>query len=672
MVADDRGRYVAANPAACELFGLSHDDLIGRTIADFTPSDVDFQGAWQEFQQMGTERGEFTLQRPDGTLRIVEYAATANFLPHFHLSILRDITAQKAAEQALYQLNQSLEQQIADRTNALSRANADLQALNRQLEASQKKYQTLFNVLPIGVSITNAEGSLVEVNPTAAAIFQLSPRPTLGAEAGLIAPADPNSIILNLDLADETGWQVIHPDGRLMLPTEYASVQALEKNHLIQGQEQGIVLPDGTVRWLTVNAAPIPLEDYGVAIAYLDLTERKQMEIDLRVSEERLSMALNAARMGIWDLNLETQTIIWSASLERLMGLEPGGFDGTFATVESMIYPADRARVMEALRRCVDQGEDYDIEFRFIKPDGTLRWALSQGYVVRDAEGKALRMVGIDVDITDRKQAEAVLRRQEQEFRALAENTPDCIIRCDRQFRFLYVNPAVTMLARLPASAFLGKTSQELGFPPETVNRWHSAMERAFATGQEQFLEYEMALEVGLRVFDSRVVPEFGMDGTVASALVVVRDVTKLKQAQDALMRQAEREHTLRLITQDIRASLDLGDILSTAVQAVHRSLQADRTLIFRLNTDHSGLVIQEVVQPTFLSTLGVLQTDECFPPSATPAMPEGKPALYPMLLEIPGAIASLATWPKPPYAAKWWPPFCTAKTMAATGFGAC
>lgn len=181
-----------------------------------------------------------------------------------------------------------------------------------------------------------------------------------------------------------------------------------------------------------------------------------------------------------------------------------------------------------------------------------------------------------------------------------------------------------------------------------------------------------MALEVGLRVFDSRVVPEFGMDGTVASALVVVRDVTKLKQAQDALMRQAEREHTLRLITQDIRASLDLGDILSTAVQAVHRSLQADRTLIFRLNTDHSGLVIQEVVQPTFLSTLGVLQTDECFPPSATPAMPEGKPALYPMLLEIPGAIASLATWPKPPYAAKWWPPFCTAKTMAATGFGAC
>ena len=626
VVADDGGRYVAANSAACELFGLSQGDLLGRTIADFTPADTSFQEVWQEFQQLGADRGEFTLQRADGTLRVVEYAATANFLPHFHLSILRDVTAQKEAEKALHALNQSLGAQVAERTAALAQANQDLQSLNQRLEESQKKYQTLFNVMPVGVSITNAEGDPVEVNSAATDIFQIPVNPEAAPALDKLTPMEVSAIDPALAMTDETGWQVIFPDGRPMDPEDYAATKALRQGQPVLAQEQGIQRPDGTVQWLMVSAAPIPLADYGVALAYLDVTDHKEMEMALRESEERLRMALDAAQMGIWDWNLETNEVLWSENLERLMGMEPGSFDGLLSTVKAMVYPPDQERMRQALRRCIGQGEAYNLDLRFVRANGTVCWATTQGDVVRDAEGKALRLLGTAIDITDRKQAELAIQEKEQEFRTLAENSPDCILRCDPQFRFLYANPATLTLTHRPASDFLGKTAEDLGFPEPIVALWHGAMERALSAGQEQFLEFSL----GERSFDERVVPEFGMDGTVTSFLVVVRDITQLKRVQQALMLQAEREHTLRLITQEIRASLDLNDILSTAVQAVHSTLQADRTLIFQLKTDQSAQVIQERVQPPYPSTLGRFQWDENFPSECYASYARGHARIVP------------------------------------------
>lgn len=209
---------------------------------------------------------------------------------------------------------------------------------------------------------------------------------------------------------------------------------------------------------------------------------------------------------------------------------------------------------------------------------------------------------------------EAALRQREQEFRALVENSPDCILRCDRQFRFLYVNPATARVSGLPSSElFLGKTSAELGFPDDLVNLWHNTMEQVFCTGQEQTLEYELSLNTGIHTSYSRIVPEFGADGSVTSVLIVVRDITDLKRAQDDLLLQAEHERLLGTITQHIRQSLDLDQILSTAVNEVRHLLQADRALIYRFNPDWSGNMIAESVVPSWISVLGATLHDPCF-----------------------------------------------------------
>lgn len=103
LVADDERRYVAANPAACQLFGLPLEGLLGKRIDDFV-RDVDpaaMDASWLEFLDRGTQRGEIELRRPDGGAIVVDYAAVARHLPGRHLSILRDITERKATEEHL-------------------------------------------------------------------------------------------------------------------------------------------------------------------------------------------------------------------------------------------------------------------------------------------------------------------------------------------------------------------------------------------------------------------------------------------------------------------------------------------------------------------------------------------------------------------------------------------
>jgi len=93
LLADDDGTYVDANPAACELFGLDRESLIGRSIDEFAPQDYDFEEAWNAFQTHGAGRGTFPLVLEDGTRRTVEHASTRDVVPGLHLAILRDVTA---------------------------------------------------------------------------------------------------------------------------------------------------------------------------------------------------------------------------------------------------------------------------------------------------------------------------------------------------------------------------------------------------------------------------------------------------------------------------------------------------------------------------------------------------------------------------------------------------
>ena len=137
---------------------------------------------------------------------------------------------------------------------------------------------------------------------------------------------------------------------------------------------------------------------------------RREAEQSLRDSEERLRLALEAGRMGIWDWNIRTGQIRWSDNLEPIHGLALGSFAGTFEAFLELVHPEDREMIQRAIERSLELRGGYEIEFRNVWPDGSVHWMLGKGRVFSDDRGEPLRMIGVGADISQRKQRELAFR----------------------------------------------------------------------------------------------------------------------------------------------------------------------------------------------------------------------------------------------------------------------
>ena len=132
------------------------------------------------------------------------------------------------------------------------------------------------------------------------------------------------------------------------------------------------------------------------------------------------------------------------------------------------------------------------------------------------------------------KLAEAELYRREQEFRALAENSPDVIARIDRELRYCYVNPATEITTGIPLEKWIGKSVAEMGYPEELAT-WQAKLRQVFATGVGCWMEFDFPGSKGRTYYQTRIVPEYTENGTVQSLLTIGRDVTDYKLAEQAL-----------------------------------------------------------------------------------------------------------------------------------------
>src|SRR5262249_9012749 len=129
----------------------------------------------------------------------------------------------------------------------------------------------------------------------------------------------------------------------------------------------------------------------------------------LTVSEERLRVAVEAARLGAWDWDIPGGPVTWSTMTERIHGLDEGTFEGTFEACQHTIHPADRERVTAAVRRAVEERTEYHAVYRIIRPDGEVGWLESSGRLLYDATGAPERLLGVCLDITERKRSEEQL-----------------------------------------------------------------------------------------------------------------------------------------------------------------------------------------------------------------------------------------------------------------------
>jgi PAS domain S-box-containing protein len=133
---------------------------------------------------------------------------------------------------------------------------------------------------------------------------------------------------------------------------------------------------------------------------------RRHAEEALRSSQERLALAYHAATIGTFEWNIRTNVVLWSPEEEAIYGLPPGGFGGSYESWKQAVHPADRDRAEHAVLQSARTGGDLDMEFRIIWPDGSVHWIAAKGRVYCGQDGIPLRLIGINEDITARKQAE--------------------------------------------------------------------------------------------------------------------------------------------------------------------------------------------------------------------------------------------------------------------------
>jgi len=228
-------------------------------------------------------------------------------------------------------------------------------------------------------------------------------------------------------------------------PDEVPNIlRRLKQGERIEQFETQRLSKDGEVLDISLSISPIKNNAgviIGAATIARDITAARRVRQALRESEDRLTQALEAARMGSWEWDIETGAITWAETLEPLHGLQPGTFAGTFEAFTELIHPEDREVLRQAVTRAIEERTDYDIEFRIVWPDGSVRWIGGKGRAFYDETGKAVRMTGLAMDITERKQAEEALRAGEERYRAFVQNSSEAI------WRFELEEPVSTELS---------------------------------------------------------------------------------------------------------------------------------------------------------------------------------------------------------------------------------
>ncbi|WBS01968.1 EAL domain-containing protein [Pseudoduganella sp. SL102] len=251
--------------------------------------------------------------------------------------------------------------------------------------------ETLHDNLPAGVVVHGADGRIVSANRLAQELLGRSETQLLGAEAS----------------ADT--WTFVQEDGSPLPPEEFPANLVLKTGRKLSGLVAGVVGPGGTC-WLLCNAYP-EFDAAGsvrqVVVCFTDCTVLKNTQQSLEKSEKRLRLVLKGSTDAPWDWDLVSGEVYYSERWWNMLGYASGdGLDDSGAW-RRMLHPDDEPMIQEYLGSLLpSQRDGYSLEFRLRHRDGHYVSVLSRGYVLRDAAGNALRISGVNTDLTERKENE--------------------------------------------------------------------------------------------------------------------------------------------------------------------------------------------------------------------------------------------------------------------------
>ena len=493
---DADGNCVYVNQRYVEFSGKTRGELAGSGWHLFLHPD-DGAAYLEEFGNARREQRPFRarvrVQRSDGRWRWLEshaqplFGKDGTFLGHVGVS--PDITGSVEAESRLRQ--------------------------------SQELFFGLIENAPFGVYLVDSDFRLAQVSAASQKVFR-NVNPLIGRDF-----ADVLRTIWEEPFAQEAIDRFHHT---LESGEEYRSEDTIEHradNGEVEAYDwmlKRITLPDGR---------------FGVVCYFFDLSERRRAEDALRESQERFEAAQQAGNIGVWDWDIHTGTIYWSETMWRLYG-----YDEPLSSAEGIwqksLHPDDASSTLHGVTEFLASEETrYRDEFRIVWPDGSVRWLESVAKIMRDENGDAVRVSGVNLDITDRTRAEHALRQSEERLRLLTESFDDfAIFTTDIEGSIVTWNPGASKIFGYTESEILGQNARIL-FVPEDQVRGEADREILTARVQGRAADERWHLRKdGSRFYASGIMARLDEDGSLIGFAKIARDLTDQKRAQEELRRQ--------------------------------------------------------------------------------------------------------------------------------------
>jgi two-component system cell cycle sensor histidine kinase/response regulator CckA len=354
------GTILRANQAELDLLGYTRDEYVGRNIVEIHDDSSVIHDILRRLTSGETLHNyPARLRCKNGSIMEVLIDSSGYFQDGQFIHtrcFTRDVTAQRGVEQATARLAAI----VASSADAI-----------------------------VGKTL---DGVVMSWNAAAERIFGYTEQEMVGSSVFRLIPAD------------------LHDAERDLL-------EQIRGGEAVQFSETERIRKDGRRIYIALSVSPI-LDAQGrvtgASSIKRDVTERRQAREALAQSQERLQLALKAARMGTWRWEVGTNELSWDEGLNQLYGVNPDEPVTRFEQFVDRIYLDDRPYVHKAIERAMEGAGGLDYEFRIVLPDGRIRWLADQGRVVRDSAGKLLYMTGVCLDVTERKQAEERLRQAQR------------------------------------------------------------------------------------------------------------------------------------------------------------------------------------------------------------------------------------------------------------------
>jgi PAS domain S-box-containing protein len=391
--------------------------------------------------------------------------------------------------------------------------------IEQTLRESEEKYRRLVETLMEGIWVLDKDANTTFVNPRMAQMLGYTVDEMLGKHL--------------FSFMDEQGR---------MNATRYLErrQQNIKERHDFE-----FIRKDGTKIYTSLETSPITDENgnfSGAVAAIADITERKQAEAAIRESEELLHQAVRVSHIGIFDHDHRTDSIYWSPEQRHIYGLgheEPV----TLSAFLKYVYPEDRERITEAVRRAHDPAGDgsFDVEHRIVDRNGSIHWLSTRSRTHFEGEGSSrhpVRTVGAVVDITERKRAE---KEKDRLLKAIDSST-DGITIADEKDRYIYVNAAYAKTFGYAQEELVGKTWREVT-PPLLIAPIEKGLSSTMHNRDIGVFNGEVP---GLRKDGTEIPTEvrgtalWGGNGNYEGHICIVRDITERKKVEEKIMLLSE------------------------------------------------------------------------------------------------------------------------------------